>query len=187
MSPKLILIGGAVLVSAALAGGVLFVTGFLSDDKNPVEQAQDMESKQENGRTEDKKVEQDGHASKQDAPKQGGHASKKAPEQDGPRFVQLNPLTIPVTRKNVVQYFVYFDVKIAVPNKSASKEITYHKVRLRDAFLRDVIEGTPFSNRRDSSEEVEAIKQHFLDLAQDLFDHDMVLDVVVGNTRQRAR
>ena len=73
------------------------------------------------------------------------------------------------------------------PIRPQNKEINYHRARLCDAFLRDVLEGPPFSNRRDSPEEVEAIKQHFLDLAQDLFDHDMVLDVVVGNTRQRAR
>ena len=96
-------------------------------------------------------------------------------------------MTVPVTRRNAVQYFVYFDVKIAVPNMSARKEIDYHMARLRDAFLGDVHEGPPFSNRRDKPEEVEAIKQRFLDLAQGLFDHGMVLDVVVANTRRRAR
>ena len=50
-----------------------------------------------------------------------------------------------------------------------------------------MLEGPPFSNRRDRPEEVEAIKRRFLDLAQGLFDHDLLLDVVVANTRQCAR
>ena len=73
VSKKLVLIVGAILVSAALAGGVLFIINSSPEDKEPVEQAQDTESKQEHGRTEDKTVKQDGHASTQPAPK---HASK---------------------------------------------------------------------------------------------------------------
>lgn len=113
---------------------------------------------------------------------------KKEGEAETPldRYVQLDPIIIPVIQRDGLQQVISMVVVIEAKSASLAQDVRDKKPKLADAFLSDMY-GTfsrP-SNMNDGVVKISELKTRMVQIAAEILGPDVVQDVLLQVLQQR--
>ena len=119
--------------------------------------------------------------------KAGGQISAPAEgqQQDGPIYIDLEPMIIPITREDRVVKYTSLSIKLEVNGPAAKAKVDQFMPYVRDAFLTRLMVTL---SRGDPSQpyDPEKLKRQLLAESERVLGPDMVKDVLISATAERT-
>ena len=102
---------------------------------------------------------------------------------DNTSFMDMDTLVIPIIGKDRTRSY-YLDIRIEL-NSANRTEAAQQKVRLHDAFLRDMFVFLPQHLERAPTVNLNAVKSRFVYIAQQILGEELVRDVLIQSAYER--
>jgi flagellar basal body-associated protein FliL len=98
-------------------------------------------------------------------------------------FLDMDTLVIPIIGKDRTRSY-YLDIRLELnsPNRAAAAQ---QKVRLHDAFLRDMFVFLPQHLERNPTVNLHSVKSRFVYIAQQILGEELVRDVLIQSAYER--
>ena len=96
-----------------------------------------------------------------------------------PRFIQLDPLSVPLIKDNEVIGNIQLAVSLEAESSEDARLISRAKPRLSDAFLRDLYQHVPRYLRREPQIDIAVIKKRLKVVADRVLGEGVVKEVLV--------
>jgi len=113
-------------------------------------------------------------------------ATGEGQQQNGPIYIDLDPMIIPITREDRVVKYTSLAIKLEVNGPDAKAKVEQFMPYVRDAFLTRLMVTL---SRGDPSQpyDAEKLKRQLLAESENVLGPDMVKDVLISATAERTK
>jgi flagellar FliL protein len=112
-------------------------------------------------------------------------ATEEGQQQNGPLYIDMDPLIISITREDRVVKYTSLAIKLEVNGPAAKAKVEKFMPYVRDAFLKRL---TVTLSRGDPSQpyDPEKLKRQLMAESENVLGPDMVKDVLISATAERT-
>jgi flagellar basal body-associated protein FliL len=115
-------------------------------------------------------------------------AAAAKPSGDAPIFVKINPINIPVIRKNGTTSVLALDIIAEVKNDKDREKVEAIRPKLRDTFIR-ALYGSLETNKLVTSDgilDIERVKSRLMKSSLYVMKEPMITDLLLNGVNHRA-
>ena len=116
-----------------------------------------------------------------------GKAAQKRSQEDPPRFVDVEPLNIPVFHEDRVAATVQIQLKLEAIGEENEEQIIRLLPRISDAFLRDMHAFIPRLLKKEERIDVIIIKKRLQIISERLVGPDLINNILVQSISDSSR
>jgi flagellar basal body-associated protein FliL len=115
-------------------------------------------------------------------------SGKNAPAANKPMFVRINPISIPVIRKNGTTSVLALDIVAEVKSEADREKVEAVRPKLRDNFIRALYGNLEVHNlvRADGALDIEKVKSRLMRTSLYVMKESTITDILFNNVNHRA-